>query len=232
MKKLFIILCIAMISIIFILTQNDEISNHHVDSLSEYFFSTNSTFITDYVFTPDETISFDYYSVTIDEYILDKITGLGMLKCSMKKTDYEKYNGIISPYIENCKLLTYRTASVVETKDTVYFYYYFILNEHALSQTTCTLYFNHTNSTENYELSYSNTLYSTLRIDSGYTITYSPFGFIANDNNTILKLDNYIKTKGIKNFVSDIYSNKTSATTYMVYILRYPLENQYYQHIS
>lgn len=226
MKKVYIPLsiCFILLISIYILVKNGNITNSHIESLAEHFFQDNHSILNEYVVCQNKICQFDYYSVTIDEYILDAITGVGMIKCSMNKSDYSKHDQSISPYVDEHELLSYHTIDTIEVDDTIYFYYRFILNEDALAKDKCTLYFNRMNLFEKYELEYTNTTSSVLDIDNEFTITYSPFGFVADNDITISSFDKYIEAHRMQNIISDMYCRQDSTKIYKVYILQYPFE--------
>lgn len=217
-KNIITIICLSTIITMIIFLFLTLPRSDTVKSLSEYFFSQNCSGIDLYSISPNETIHFDYYSITINDYILDKITGIGMVKCCIANAEYEKYSSNIVPYVEDSSLLSERPVSSIESENNVYFYYYFVLNEHGTNQDYCTLHFNLANTTEKFELKFTNTNFSTIQLEDGGTITISPFGCILTNQISLESFDKQIEILNCNDIFSNSYIHKNNENILAVYV--------------
>lgn len=226
-RNIIITLCILVIVIFSTSTYKLCISPNHSDtatvckSLTEYFFDSNSSAYAQYIYASNNTLTFNYYEISVDEYILDKPTGIGFLCCHMDKAIYEKYQGSIAPYIKESNLLSYN-LSTIEIENTVYLYYSFVLNKQTTEHNTCFIYFNRTDTTQNFELHFTNTDNKTLTLSDNCNVTVSPFGCKITDLNSMNYMNAKINELNYNDIFSGIHVNRNNEDCYAIYTFKMP----------
>lgn len=184
-KIFIIILPITIFLLMAVLMVNHNVTNKRKTNivkgvLSNFYGENDYSSLEKYVNKENVCYSPKYqdYLIYIDEYIIDKYSGVGMLRYRIPKREYDKKNGV-THYLYVSKNLLMSESETIDNSndlDNVYIYYDFVLNSEGKAKDYCDILYAGQNNINIVQLEFTVTEHYQINEDNGVVIDISPLG--------------------------------------------------------
>ncbi len=220
MDKKKIILFIPIVVLVVVGVYSIYFKSHSTDvaSLIEKFYENDDGKINSYLQTVNKDININFHTVTLNEYILDPYTGIGIVLLSTSRQYYDDYYdnyfNNFYPRVKQEYLVSHELANTILTKERVYFYYRFTLNEKGKSKSLCKIYLDDDQS-HYFELSFNDDISNKTFTVSDEKVICSPLGFTISttkEKSNILDMINF----NYENSVSMTDTNNSDNGVYCI----------------
>lgn len=171
------IIAVMILSAVIFVAFSDNGEQKVYNSLSEYYYALSGCCVPDKCIAEVREIHGDVgYNISIDEYFLDRATGIGCVKCSVSSDVYELYRDDIKLHMGQGAALSEYRMFTENNNGVTYLYFAFIANLQPDIETPIKLYYEYGDNGKFFELDWTNERYSRFVVENNDDVFLSGFG--------------------------------------------------------